>query len=104
MYRKAYLIRRVAVRIGRPVLVVFVPLPGPMLKMFAGGWALNWNAFGAGPGPGVGALNEKADCVAAGAVAGPPNANGLAASVELFWALNENELPNKMKQYFSKIS
>lgn len=45
-------------------------------------------AFGLVPGPGVGALNGKADCVVAGAVAGPPDSDGLAASVELSWALD----------------
>lgn len=99
MYNTTYLIRRVAVRIGRPVLVVLVPLPGPILKILAGGCccALNWNAFCVG----FGALNEKADC-AAGAVAGPPkpNAGGLAASVVLFAALNENPVPDtKNKTY-----
>lgn len=82
-----------AVRIGRPVLVVFVPLPGPILKIFVVGGccALNWNAFCVG----AGALNENADCVATGADVGPPNANGcFAASVELLVALNENVVPN----------
>lgn len=92
MYNTVYLIRRVAVRIGRPVLVVLLPLPGPILKILVGGCcALNWNAFCGG----FGALKENADC-AAGAVAGPPNPNGLAASVVLFAALNENAVPDKM--------
>lgn len=86
-----YLIRRVAVRIGRPVFVVFVPLPGPMLNIF--GVAVGCgapicvcpNAFGAGE------LNEKPAGVAAGAVAGPPNPNDFDASVALAEALNEND-------------
>lgn len=90
------MIRLVAVRIGRPVFVVFVPLPGPMLKIFAAGCcALNWNAFGGGVGVGVGvgALNENDAGVAAGAVAGPPNANDFEASAVLFGVLKENEVP-----------
>lgn len=89
----------VAVRIGRPVFVV-VPLPGPILKIFvvAGCCALNWNAFGDGDGLGVGALNENDAGVAAGAVAGPPNANGFEESVELFGALKENEVPVKKNE------
>lgn len=70
--------------------MVFVPLPGPMLKILAAdacGVALNWNAFE------FGALNENGAGVAAGAVAGPPNAlNVFDGSVELV-ALNENEEP-----------
>lgn len=90
-----YLILLVAVRIGRPVFVVLVPLPGPILKIFAaaGCCALNWNAFGGGVGVGAGALNENDADVAAGAVAGPPNANDFEASPELVGALKENEEP-----------
>lgn len=89
-----YLILLVAVRMGRPVFVV-LPLPGPMLKIFAGACccALNWNAFADGVAVGAGALNENEAGVAAGAVAGPPNAKAFEASPGLFGALNENEFP-----------
>lgn len=41
---------------------------------------------------GAGALNENGAGAAAGAVAGPPNANAF-VSVELFDAVKENEVP-----------
>lgn len=45
VYRKmvAYFIRRTAVRIGRPVFAVFVPLPGPILNILAAGCGVALN-------------------------------------------------------------
>lgn len=85
--------RRVACRIGRPLLVV--PPPVPMLNKLLFGCcapipALNWNAFVGNVGAAAPAEKLNAGA-AAGAVAGPPpklnvvsagapNANGLPAS------------------------
>lgn len=43
MYNGAYFIRLTAVLIGRLAFAVFVPLPGPMLKMFAAGCGVALN-------------------------------------------------------------
>lgn len=92
-----YFIRRVAVRIGRPVLVVD---PGPMLNMLVVGCcgaALNWKADWVGAIPGLGALNVNGAVGAAGAVDGPPKLNGFDASGWLFVAPNANDEPTQRK-------